>query len=138
MSKTKTARSILEAIADGERDPQILAAMTHSNVRGGSAATEKALEGATEKALEGMLIGSHHPALIRMHLDHITLLDRLAAEVEAALAAIPAAWGVSTDGVPSRPPVRTPRSCPQQSGSPRSPASASSSPWRSSQKRAWT
>ena len=53
-------------------------------------------------------MGDHHPVLIRLHLDHITLLDRLAAEVEdeieAALDAIPAAWGVSADGVPSADP----------------------------------
>lgn len=55
-----------------------------------------------------MLLGGHHPALIRLHLDHITLLDRLAGqledEIEAAPGAIPAAWGVSTDGVPSASP----------------------------------
>jgi transposase len=100
LAKTKTARSILEAIAGGERDPRVLAAMTHGNVRGGSAAIGK--------ALEGMLLGGHHPALIRMHLDHIALLDRLVTEVEdeieAALAAIPAAWGVSADGVASAAP----------------------------------
>ena len=43
------------------------------------------------------------PMLIRLHLDHITLLDRLAAEVEdeieAAVDAIPAAWGITEDGV---------------------------------------
>lgn len=95
LARTKTARDILEAIADGERDPRVLAAMTHGNVRGGSAAIEK--------ALESMLIGGHHLVLIRLHLDHITLLDRLVAaiedEIEAALAVIPAAWGVSADGV---------------------------------------
>ena len=41
------------------------------------------------------------PMLIRLHLDHITLLDRLAAEVEdeieAAVDAIPAAWGITED-----------------------------------------
>jgi transposase len=40
--------------------------------------------------------------LIRAHLDHITLLDRTAAavedEVEAALDAIPAAWGADASG----------------------------------------
>jgi hypothetical protein len=84
-----------EAIAGGNRDPRVLAAMTHGNVRGGSAAIEK--------ALEGMLLGAITPVLIRLHLDHITLLDRLVAaiedEIEAALAVIPAAWGVSADGV---------------------------------------
>jgi hypothetical protein len=58
-----------------------------------------------EQALEGMLLGEHHPVLIRLHMDHITLLDRLAAgiddEIEAALDAVPAAWGVAADGVPS-------------------------------------
>jgi transposase len=61
-----------------------------------------------EKSLEGMLLGGHHLVLIRLHLDHITLLDRLASEVEdeieAALGAIPAAWGVSADGVPTADP----------------------------------
>src|SRR5262249_39731359 len=55
--------------------------------------------------LEGTLRGDHHPVLIRRHRDHITLPDRLAAqiedEIEAALDAIPAAWGVTADGVPS-------------------------------------
>jgi transposase len=100
LAKTKTARNILEAIIAGERDPRVLAALTHGNVTGGSAAVER--------ALEGMLLGDHHPMLIRLHLDHITLLDRLTAavedEIEAALDAIPAAWGVSADGVPSADP----------------------------------
>ena len=43
--------------------------------------------------------------LIRIHLDHVTFLDRSVAAVEdeigAALDAIPAAWGISADGVPS-------------------------------------
>ncbi len=42
--------------------------------------------------------------LIRVHLDHITLLDRSVAavedEIEAALDAIPAAWGTDADGEP--------------------------------------
>ena len=81
----------------GERDPKVLAARTHGNIKGGSAAIEK--------ALEGMLLGGHHPMLIRLHLDHITLLDRLTAavedEIEAAVDAIPAAWGITADGVRS-------------------------------------
>ena len=36
LARTKTARDIVEAIADGERDPRTLAAMTHGNVKGGS------------------------------------------------------------------------------------------------------
>ncbi len=97
MARNKTAWSILEAIVAGERDPKVLAARTHGNIKGGSAVIEQ--------ALEGMLLGDHHPVLIRLHMDHITLLDRLAAEIEdqieAAVDAIPAAWGVTADGVPS-------------------------------------
>jgi hypothetical protein len=39
------ARDILEAIVAGERDPKVLAARTHGNVKGGSASIEKAPEG---------------------------------------------------------------------------------------------
>jgi transposase len=100
MARNKTARDILEAIVAGERDPKVLAARAHGNIKGGGAAIAQ--------ALEGMLLGGHHPVLIRLHLDHITLLDRLAAEVEdeieAALDAIPAVWGVTADGVLSAAP----------------------------------
>src|SRR4029077_2909032 len=58
-----------------------------------------------ERALDGMMPGAHHLMLIRVHLDHITLLDRSVAaiedEIETALDAIPGAWGISADGVPS-------------------------------------
>jgi len=97
MARTKTARNILEAIAGGERDPEKLAALAHGGVKGGHAAVRQ--------ALDGMTLGGHHPRLIRVHLDHITLLDRSVAaiedEIEAALDAIPGAWGISADGVPS-------------------------------------
>ena len=97
MARTKTARDILEAVAGGERDPEKLAALAHGGVTGGRAAVRQ--------ALEGMQLGSHHCMLIRVHLDHITLLDRAVAavedEIEAALDAIPAAWGADADGVAS-------------------------------------
>lgn len=97
LARTKTARDILEALADGQRDPKALAALAAGQVKGGREAVEH--------ALEGMLPGDHHPLLIRVHLDHITFLDRSIAavqdEIDAALDAIPAAWGISADGVPS-------------------------------------
>jgi transposase len=100
LARTKTARVILEAIAGGERDPEALAALAHGGVKGGHAAVRQ--------SLDGMRLGGHHPGLIRVHLDHITLLDRSVAaiedEIEAALDAIPAAWGVSADGVRSAAP----------------------------------
>jgi transposase len=97
LAAVKSARLILEAIADGERDPRALAALAHGGVKGGRAAVEA--------ALEGMRLGSHHPLLIRLHLDRITDLDRKAAlledEIRDALAEIPAAWGVTAGGEPS-------------------------------------
>lgn len=49
-----------------------------------------------------MTLAGCHPMLIRVHLDHITLLDRsidaVEDEIEAALDAIPAAWGIGAGG----------------------------------------
>jgi len=95
LAKTVTARVILQALADGERDPLALAGLADPRVRGGRAAIAE--------ALEGMTVGAHHRMLIRVHLDHIAFLDRSAAavedEIQAALVAIPAAQGVSADGI---------------------------------------
>ncbi|TVZ02246.1 IS110 family transposase [Trebonia kvetii] len=100
LGASKSARAILEAICGGERDPGTLAALASGRVAGGHAAVRQ--------ALDGMLLGDHHPVLIRMHLDHVTLLDRSVAaiedEIEAAVSAIPAAWGISADGVPAADP----------------------------------
>jgi transposase len=97
LAKTDTARAILQALAGGERDPKALAALADYRVKGGRAAVAE--------ALEGMALGGHHPMLIRVHLDHIAFLDRSVAavedEIEAALDDIPAARGISADGVPS-------------------------------------
>jgi transposase len=97
LARAKTARDILEAIADGQRDPGALAALAARQITGGRQAVGQ--------ALEGMLPGDHHPRLIRIHLDHITFPGRAVAavedEIDAALDAIPAAWGISADGVPS-------------------------------------
>ena len=95
LAKTVTARVILQALADGERDPLALAGLADPRVRGGRAAIAE--------ALEGMTVDGHHRMLIRVHLDHIAFLDRSAAavedEIQAALDAIPAAQGVSADGI---------------------------------------
>jgi transposase len=94
LAGTKSARDILEAIAAGERDPKVLAALASNRVRAGRAAVGR--------SLEGMQPGAHHPLLIRAHLDHVTLLDRTVAaledEIDAALDAIPAAWGADASG----------------------------------------
>jgi transposase len=49
-----------------------------------------------------MQVGSHHPMLIRLHLDRAAQLDQsidgLEDEIEAALDAIPGAWGADASG----------------------------------------
>ena len=94
LAKTATARAILTAIAGGETSPKALAALAAPHVKGGRAAVEE--------SLDGMTLAPCHPMLIRVHLDHITLLDRSVAaledEIEAALAGIPAAWGADASG----------------------------------------
>jgi transposase len=94
LARTKTARDIAEAIADGGSDPRALAALAAAQVKGGRAAIEG--------ALEGMQVRGHHRTLIRVHLDHITFLDRSVAaveeQIEAALDAIPASWGTDATG----------------------------------------
>jgi transposase len=96
MALSKSARAILEAIAGGERSPKALAALAARQVTGGRAAVEQ--------ALDGMQIGSHHPMLIRIHLDHVAFLDRSVAavedEIETALDAIPAARGAGSAAAP--------------------------------------
>ena len=97
MAGNKSARRILEAIADGERDPGRLAALVHAGVKGG--------RDGIRAALEGMMPGEHHIRLIRTLLGLIDGLDReisaLEDEISAHLAAMAGAWGVTADGVPS-------------------------------------
>ena len=97
LARVKSARVILEALAGGERDPRVLAGLAARQVRAGRAGIEQ--------AMEGMLYGDHHGRLTRIHLDHITFLDRSVAAIEddiaAALDAIPAAQGIDAAGARS-------------------------------------
>jgi transposase len=94
LARTKTARTVLEAIAGGERDPKAPAALADKRVSRGRAAVAR--------SLDGMQLGDHHAMLIRVHLDHVTLLDQPVTatgdETGAALDAIPAAWGADATG----------------------------------------
>jgi transposase len=100
LAGVKSARVILEALAGGGRDPRVLAGLAAGQVRAGRAGIEA--------ALEGMIYGDHHGRLTRIHLDHITFLDRSAAAIEddiaAALDAIPAAGGIDAAGTRSADP----------------------------------
>jgi transposase len=96
LAGNKTARAVTEALIAGERDPQALAGLALGRLRG------KRRELAA--ALEGACFGEHHARLARMHLDRIDALDRDVAELDREIAGclegIPAAWGVTADGVP--------------------------------------
>jgi transposase len=96
LSGNKTARAIIEALIDGERDPARLAALALGPLR--------ARRQALEQSLDGMAFAAHHARLARIHLDRIDALDRHVAavddEIAACLEAIPAAGGVTADGVP--------------------------------------
>jgi transposase len=102
LAGNKTARAVIEALIDGERDPRRLADLALTRLRGRRADLEQ--------ALEGMTFGRHHARLARMHLDRIDALDRHVAalddEIAACLDAIPAAWGVPGEGVGGRAPGR--------------------------------
>jgi transposase len=95
LAGNKTARAIVEALITGERDPRRLSGLALTRLRGRRAELEE--------ALAGMTFGPHHARLARLHLDRIDALDRHVAalddEIEACLDAIPAAWGVTADGV---------------------------------------
>jgi transposase len=94
LAGNKTARAIIDALIDGETDPARLAGRALGSLRGHRRELEQ--------ALAGMTFGAHHAWLARMHLDRIDTLDRQVAaiddEIEACLAAIPAAQGVNADG----------------------------------------
>jgi transposase len=100
LARVKSARVILEALPGGARDPRVRAGLAARQVRAGRAGIEA--------ALEGMLYGDHHGRLTRIHLDHITFLDRSIAAIEddlaAALDAIPAAQGIDAAGTRSADP----------------------------------
>ena len=94
LARTKTARLVIEAMIDGERDPRKLAGLALGAARG--------KRDKIARALDGCLFDDRHALLARIHLDHIDFLDRKVAalddEIAACLDAIPGARGVDADG----------------------------------------
>jgi len=89
------------------------------------------------------MFDDHHGELAQLLLDQAgfcdTRITRLDARIAAAVAAMPAAWGVDADGTTGPDAGTGPDApCPQFSGWPRSPASAPAWPARSSRRQAWT
>ena len=90
---TESAKDMIKAMIAGERDPRTLAALARTRM--------KARHDELVEALDGMF-DDHHGELARMLLDQIAFLDeratQLTARITAAVAAMPAAWGVDGDG----------------------------------------
>ena len=92
--QTKTARLIVGAIIDGERDPAALAALAESRLR--------ARQGDLAQALTGMMITGSFTHMARTLLNLIAYLDEdieiLEARIAACPARIPAAQGIDAGG----------------------------------------
>jgi transposase len=91
----QTARAVIEAMIAGERDPRALAALGQGRMRNDRLP-------ALAEALSGMQFGPQHAHAASL-LRAIDLLEAelrdLQERVTAHLAAIPASWGVDSDGV---------------------------------------
>ena len=92
----QTARAIIEAMIEGERDPRAPAALGQGRMRNDKLP-------ALAEALSGMRFGPQHAHAAASLLRSIDLLDAelsdLQERVTAHLAAIPGSWGADCDGV---------------------------------------
>jgi transposase len=90
---TLSAQDMIRALIAGERDPQVLAGLARSRMRGKHAALVEALTG---------MFAGHHGEIAQMLLDQIAFCDarirRLTILISEQLASIPAAWGIDPGG----------------------------------------
>ena len=90
---TRSAQDMIKAMIAGERDPHVLAALARTRM--------KAKHDDLVEALAG-LFDDHHGELAQILLDQAAFCDariaQLTARITAAVAAMPAAWGVDADG----------------------------------------
>jgi transposase len=90
---TESAKDMIKAMIAGERDPKVLAALARTRM--------KAKHDDLVEALAGMF-DDHHGELAGLLLDQIAFLEervtQLTTRITAAVAAMPAAWGVDADG----------------------------------------
>jgi transposase len=93
---TQSARNMIRALIRGERDPRALAAMAQTRM--------KARHGGLVAAFTGMMFSGCHAGVARALLRLIDALDEetgiLEGKIRGCLDQIPAAHGISADGVP--------------------------------------
>jgi transposase len=91
---TLSAQDMVRALINGERDPVVLAGLARTRMR--------AKHDALVEALTGMF-DDHHGELARMLLDQIGFctdrIGALDAKIAAAAGQLPAAWGITAEGV---------------------------------------
>ncbi|HEX3960947.1 MAG TPA: IS110 family transposase [Trebonia sp.] len=73
---TQSGRAMIEALIDGERRGQVLADLAIGRMRSKIPDLSMALEGR---------FGEHHAMMCRLHLDHITYLEKTTAELDARI-----------------------------------------------------
>jgi transposase len=90
---TLSAQDMIKAMIAGQRDPRVLASLARTSM--------KAKHDELAEALDGMF-DNHHGELAGLLLDQIAFLDQritaLGGRAAELTAAMPAAWGVDSDG----------------------------------------
>jgi transposase len=76
---TKSGRSMIESLIDGERRPEVLADLAIGRMRPKIPDLARALEGR---------FGEHHALMCRLHLDHIDHLEAMIAKLDAQIEAM--------------------------------------------------
>ena len=76
---TKSGRSMIESLIDGERRPEVLAGLAIGRMRPKIPDLARALEGR---------FGEHHALMCRLHLDHIDHLEAMIAKLDAQIEAM--------------------------------------------------
>jgi transposase len=85
---TKSGRSMIESLIDGERRPEVLAELAIGRMRPKIPDLAMALEGR---------FGEHHALMCRLHLDHIDHLEAMIAKLDAQIEAMMAPFRAARD-----------------------------------------
>ena len=85
---TKSGRSMIESLIDGERRPEVLAELAIGRMRPKIPDLAMALEGR---------FGEHHALMSRLHLDHIDHLEAMIAKLDAQVEAMMAPFRAQRD-----------------------------------------